>query len=412
MNLLRNILDYLMIKKNSVIFFIFFSLYSLSLADLVKMKVVESRMIGIKVYGKHHVLLPGYLWKSLADKEYVIYYLDNDEVSITDKTTGKVFFIKDRQNFDFFLDDKDSYFVIEKQAFVGHLLFKIGNKTITVINNLSLRDYLYGVVTAEIGDNLGKKDLEAAKAQAVIARTYYLYQKSKYFGDYIIENSSKNQNYLYKRKYSKYVMDAVNSTSDEVLFYKNELVMAVYSADCGGYLASSEEVWSKEIPYLKAKWDGLDFYSENCLHNKKHFYKLKFSVNELENILKKNLFNSPKEQFRTIYIKSRTSSGRVDSLIIYSNLKKYIVEKEKIRYIFKSRRVKTGLPSRLFSIYYIYDDNKLSHVVFAGTGYGHGVGLCQHGALFLSEQGFDYKSILSFYYPGTTLRKIFKGGRK
>jgi stage II sporulation protein D len=252
-----------------------------------------------------------------------------------------------------------------------------GEAGMYLINELPLEDYVRDVVNAEVGTTW---DMEALKAQAVIARTYALYQKSlNGGGNYDITSSVLHQVYK-SNSIDARISYAVKDTEGEVLLYDGKLIEAFYHSTSCGKTESSIEVFGKSIPYLKP----VDVNGETSPYS---IWARKIPVNEIEKAL--NISG-----FTEIKITGYTSTGRVKTLDFLYDRGVLSVKATDLRKLLGWNR----LPSTQFTV---TRDN--GDIIFEGKGYGHGVGLCQWSALEMARDGKTYIEILSYFYPGTTL---------
>lgn len=265
------------------------------------------------------------------------------------------------------------------------------------IEELNIDEYLYGVVSSEMPANF---ELEALKAQAVVARTYTIYQ--------IIHNSSKHENadicdnYLCcqawiskEERFSKWnseeaesnwnkILQAVNETKGKIVTYNKQPINAFFHANSGGVTESSLNIWSGiDYPYLKSVEtsgeDGYTQYASEVILNKQEL---------LEKI--KTQYEDCKIDFEKqdcIQILEYTSSGRVKT-IKFGN--KEIAGTE--------ARTLLGLKSTNFEVA-IDGEN----IIFLVTGYGHGVGMSQTGADSLAKQGLKYEEIIKHFYTNVEI---------
>jgi stage II sporulation protein D len=128
----------------------------------------------------------------------------------------------------------------------------------------------------------------------------------------------------------------------------------------------------------------------------------------IERLYKAKLIESKKYKLSDVKVKSRFNSGRVNELDIIVNngeeiQKTIFLLGNQIRSIIRSSDDKSILRSTLFNIY-LDDEN---NIIITGKGNGHGVGLCQWGAIGQSKKGKDYKEILNHYFPGTNIKSIY-----
>ncbi|MDH5767607.1 MAG: SpoIID/LytB domain-containing protein [Nitrospirota bacterium] len=253
-----------------------------------------------------------------------------------------------------------------------------GDNGFYLINELPLEEYVKGVVIAEVGPNW---EMEALKAQAVISRTYALYQK-KTNGDSIYHLTSSVLHQVYKGSSSDIrVAYAVEGTSGEILTFNGSTIEPFYHSTCGGKTERPEEVFMKSYPYLRS-------VESNCETSPYWVWERKIPLKEIENALKLT-------GIKKITIKSYTLTKRVKELSIVYNSGTTTLRATD----FRRALGWSTLPSTNFTISKDGDS-----ILFSGKGYGHGVGLCQWSAHQMASEGKNYKDILSFFYPGTTLQ--------
>ncbi len=253
-----------------------------------------------------------------------------------------------------------------------------GDSGLYIINELPLEDYIKDVVVAEVSPDW---DMEALKAQAVVSRTYAVYQK-RMNGDSLYHIASSVLHQVYKGNNPDVrIAYAVAKTSGEILTYNGRPIEAFYHSTCGGKTENPEEVFGKSYPYLKSIESSCDLSPYSA-------WERRIQLSEIERALK---ISGIKE----ITIKSYTSSNRVKQLAVKTSFGTTAINATEIR---KALGWKT-LPSTNFTI-----SKNGNSIIFAGKGYGHGIGLCQWSALKMAHEGKNYKEILSFFYPGTILQ--------
>jgi len=253
-----------------------------------------------------------------------------------------------------------------------------GNGGRYLVNELPLEEYVKDVVAAEVSPDW---DMEALKVQAVISRTYALYQK-RMNGNSLYHLASSVLHQVYKGKNpDTRIAYAVSQTSGEVLTFNNVPIEAFYHSTCGGTTENAEEVFGKSYPYLKAVESSCDLSPYSS-------WERKITVEELESALKI-------QGIREVRIKSFTSTKRVKQLSIRTPAKTIAVNAADLRKALGWSR----LPSTKFKI-----SRHGESILFEGQGYGHGVGLCQWGALKMAQDGKNYREILSFFYPGAAIQ--------
>jgi stage II sporulation protein D len=254
-----------------------------------------------------------------------------------------------------------------------------GERGLYVVNEVPLEEYVKGVVSSEVGNNW---EIEALKAQAVVARTYAVYQmihNSK--KPYHITSSVLDQ--VYKSgNISKDIEKAVEETKGEILTYDGEPIIAFYHSTSGGMTEDPVEVFGKSYPYLKP-------IETSCENSPYYVWEKRIPISEIEEA-------SGIRGVKEIYINEITASNRTRNL-------KFITEDGEYIVLAKDLRKNLGwdrLPSTMITN--ISKDNNI--FIFEGKGYGHGVGMCQWTALNMAKKGMNYKEILSRFYPNTTIQ--------
>jgi len=253
---------------------------------------------------------------------------------------------------------------------------------------INFEDYIIGVVAAEMPALFHH---EALKAQSIVSRTYALQkinlEKINSEKNYI-ENISQAFLTIEEMKklwgddfvnYYNRISLAVSSTNGEVIFYGGEPIEAVFHATSGGYTENSENIWNVSLPYLKSVDSSFDEEVADFIH------RHEFTDNELKQILKSNNseINFSKYSFINEFeISESSENGYVQKLKIAN-----------ITYTGAEIRNILNLKSTNFTL---EDGN--GKIIFVTKGYGHGVGMSQTGANYLSQTGYDYKKIISYYY--------------
>jgi stage II sporulation protein D len=259
----------------------------------------------------------------------------------------------------------------------GNIAIWKGAGGLYLINELPLEEYIKSVVSAEVGADW---DMEALKAQAVMSRTYALFQKiqnSK--ASYDITSSVLHQVYKGAQENAR-ISYAVMNTEGEVLTYNGKLIEAFYHSTSGGLTEAPEEVFGKSYPYLKP-------VATTCETSPYWIWERRVPIEEIEKALTLS-------GIQDIHPSSYTSTKRIKTVDVVHNSGTLTVKAVELRKLLGWNR----LPSTNFTV---SRDN--GTMVFDGKGYGHGVGLCQWSALEMARSGMNYKEILSYFYPGTLI---------
>lgn len=268
--------------------------------------------------------------------------------------------------------------IIGGNSYRGQIEVWRGTKGLYLINILPLEDYVEGVVGSEIGPDWS---LEAIKAQAVIARTYALYNilKNGNGKRFHLTSSVLHQAFNGRNK-NPLVAQAVKETRGQILKYEGGPIEAFYHSTSGGLTELPEEVFSKSYPYLKSVPADSSLSPYNI-------WTRRIPLSEIERA-------TGIKNIRDIQIASLTATGRAKEVTIASNPDSIDVEAKELRKLLGWKR----LPSTMFTV--AVEDGIAT---FEGSGFGHGVGLCQWSSQSMALEGKTYGEILSHFYPGAEL---------
>ena len=276
------------------------------------------------------------------------------------------------------------FVLVNGKGYRGVVEITPAEKGVQVVNELPLEDYLIGLINCEISSQW---PMEAVKAQAVIARSYAVFQRDSRKGaPYHLESSVLDQVYEGCDIEDSRAARGVKETAGEVLTFGGSVIQAFYHSNCGGHTESSENVWGYKFPYLNG------VACRYCLNVNPYKWEQKIPLKKVEAQLKSAGFSIP--GLKDIRQVSRNRSGRVTALLLYGSRGKISVP----AVAFRKALGYSVIKSTNFDLR-VNDDE----VLFTGNGNGHGVGLCQWGAKQRAADGFDYREILSYYYPGTRL---------
>ncbi len=318
--------------------------------------------------------------------------------------------------------DKDnSWFSLDGKRYRGFIevIRKDASKMI-VVNELEIEDYLRGVVPKEIG-KITMENVEAAKTQAVAARTY-TFAKFGLRADlgFDLYGNIRDQVYGGMDAEQPLIDQAISSTSGLVATYNNKFIEAYFSSTCGGATANVENTWSggKKIPYLRSINDSRSRNRINsqsfCKASPHYRWTETWTRSQLEASLRKNLAkysnlrnSNQLGTLRNIAIIKKDSSGRNIIMRIITSTGSYDVRGDKIRRVLCRPGTNNILRSTRFDIELVRNSNSISTIIARGGGNGHGVGMCQWGAMGMALLGYTYEQILIHYYPGTQFKYVY-----
>jgi stage II sporulation protein D len=285
---------------------------------------------------------------------------------------------------------------------------------LTLVNRLGMESYLLGVVSAEMGRR-SPVEQAALRAQAVVSRTYAL----KHLGRWRTEGfdlyaTVADQAYGGVGAETAEGRAAVSETRGRVLTYDSAVIEAFYFSTCGGRTAEGYEVFRGAArPYLRSVSDLNESGSAYCSISPRYRWREEWSGEALRATLQQNLpplagaGNAPLGTVTDVRITQRSASGRVDQLSIAVGGSEVRVDGHaRIRQVLRTPGGQQ-LRSTAFSLMATGAGRNVTSLAVDGTGAGHGVGLCQWGAVGRARAGQGYQQILAAYYPGTRLERRY-----
>jgi stage II sporulation protein D len=278
--------------------------------------------------------------------------------------------------------------MIDGKIFRGDLnLIKKDNGQLVVVNKIGLEDYVRGILYHETSHYW---PMEALKVQAIISRTYAVYQRGENKGkDFDVTSDIYSQVYGGSASERFRTDKAVEETKGLIVVYQEKAIPAYFHATCAGHTEDASLLWKTDIPPLKGV--PCDFCKESPHYN---WYYVTF-IGELREQLKKAGYSLG--MIKDIQVLGYDASGRVSELKIVSERNEFNIAAKDLRNIIGPNLLRsTKFKVRLEGL----------DAIFEGTGWGHGVGLCQWGAYFMAKQGVEAKKILQYYYPGTDVATL------
>ena len=349
-------------------------------------------------------------------------FISDDKKSLAKVSSGnKLKFIKNSEKLNltisdmefvsnkFFLtaSDETGIIKIDGKKYRGRIVISTIDSEIKVVNQIGLEDYVKGVMTKEMPIGKVTENYDALKAFSICVRTYAFNKINENKDFFDIYPDTRDQVYGGVEGETVYTNKIVDETKGQNLFYDNQPATIFYHSTCGGQTENVANVFNKKnISYLSGVKDGVEPY---CKISPRYEWTEKYSgevfINRLFNA---KLINSENYTVSNIFIKSHYKSGRVNeleiTLIDFERIKKIILLfGNQIRSIIRSGDGKSILKSTLFDI----NMNDEKNIIITGKGNGHGVGLCQWGAIGQSKKGINFNEILNHYFPGTRIKSIY-----
>lgn len=292
----------------------------------------------------------------------------------------------------------------------GELRITVSAAGLLVVNHVGLDDYLQGVVPLEIGTR-ATGDVAAVEAQAIAARSYAVTHMAGRRRAWDMVATVNDQVYGGASAETRLGNAAVQATAGLVLLYAGRPVNAPYHAACGGSTAEAPDVWrTAGEPYLRRVSDqvpGTDrFY---CDHAPRHRWTRAWTGDELRASVARYVQGlaggGGVAQVRDVRVASVTPAGRVQTLAVETDRRTHLLRGNEMR---EALRSASGdlLYSTYFSAEVRHGRSGVERLTLRGGGNGHGIGMCQSGAIGRARAGHDVRAILRTYYPGTTVGRI------
>ncbi len=290
------------------------------------------------------------------------------------------------------------------------LVRSAGDGRVTGVNVLDLEAYLLGVVPSEIPSLA----IEAVKAQAVAARTYALGNwGSRSTQGFDFYATVADQVYGGVEREDPMAARAVRETRGEIVTYGGAPILAYYHSTCGGRTAAIEQVWNRPPqPYLRSVSDAKPGSGYYCDISHRFDWQEAWSADLLRTVVAPQLAayfgvsTADVAPIEDVEVEARTTSGRVGTLRIRAGGRDWRVHGDSIRWILRPAADRI-LNSVLFDVQQERSAGRVTRLVVNGHGWGHGIGMCQMGAIGRAQAGQSYRQILQAYYSGTEVTRLY-----
>lgn len=339
------------------------------------------------VSGSYKLLADG---NSVADSGVESTYklaLKGDSIQLTqnDKLIGTYIYLKfvgtENEQIKIKLINPDR----KPRIYENNLSFSVSEGYIRIINDVVLDNYIAGVTEAEAGS---RSNLEFYKVQAILARTFALTHINKHVAEGFSLCDQVHCQAYYGKPKDLTIFKAIEETKGKVVVDENlNLIVAAFHSNSGGQTANSEDVWGSKTTYLRSITDSFSIKMPNSKWERRMLTDDWLSYLKLKH-------NFPTEQ----------DEAKSIALNFKQDQRKIFLECSNSRVPLKNIRQDLQLKSTFFSISEINKDS----VLFRGRGYGHGLGMCQEGAMRMSKSGYTYTQILNFYYKNIQLIDLHK----
>lgn len=283
----------------------------------------------------------------------------------------------------------DDVVKINNRLLRGHLeIANIDNRRLVVINEVNLESYVAGLVNAEMPHDW---PVEALEAQAVVARTYALWQKERHLNQYYdMDAGFMDQVYKGAGAEDSKGWRAVHATQGQIITYDSKPILAMYHSMCGGETENSEDAIGYKYPYLRAVKCNFcriapGFKWHYSISMKELRDRLIVKGYTLSNVYGFEILKRSRTQ-RVMIARVITDHGNID---LDGVALRAAIGYDKLKSTLFRFNIKNGV------------------LIFTGRGFGHGVGMCQWGAYGMAKKGYNYSQIIHYYYKGVKIVRMY-----
>ena len=308
---------------------------------------------------------------------------------------------------------RDALITVNGVPYRGSVAVRKGAGGVLAINEVPLEAYLQGVVAAEMGSRTSS-DRAALQAQVIASRTYAIANLGRFERQgFDLRAGTTDQAYRGTQGETPLGNRAVRDTNGLVMTSDGDLVAVFFHSTCGYATASPEEVFRSVRPraYLRSISDrsGDGYY---CERSPQFRWRVEWGGAQLESILRTTVprslgvDQSLVTSINDVHVKTTGQSGRATEIRVRVESGEIPVFGPDVRAVFQTPEGQP-LGSTAVQLSTERSNNRLARLRAAGAGWGHGVGMCQWGAIGRARAGHDFRAILSAYYPGTDISRWY-----
>lgn len=378
------------ILRNLFLFFVLFFLQN-SFAQTMQIGVLtDFKLKKIKINkatGNYHVMADSiYLGLATSNDVIEIIYVSSGNMMVNFK--GNKYSAIRKISLNPIFEEQSIQFtginpVFSARQYEGDFAITALKSALRMVNEIDLETYLEGVIESEAGS---AQKFEYYKVQAIISRTYAKKNELKHSTDgYQLCDRVHCQVYHHKRLNNTQIDSAVSATKHQILCLKNgDFAPTFFSANCGGQTCNPSQVWNENIEGLHSFQDTFCIYTKQATWNKSIpiLDWISFLVNDYnfpidDSISMQLLYDFKQEERQAFYLHPA-----------------YGIPLRDLREEFKLKST------------YFNAKKEGEYMVLNGYGFGHGVGLCQEGAMKMARNSYSFDQIIGFYFPDYTISNI------
>lgn len=305
------------------------------------------------------------------------------------------------------------FVVVDDRPYRGVVEVLAGAGGLVVVNEVPLEAYVAGVVNAEMGRR-ARDERAALEAQAIASRTYALANRGKFGAEgYDLRAGVEDQAYGGVAAETEDGRAAVRATAGLVIAYRGALIAPFYHSTCGSATASPDEAFrsARRVPYLRPVSDRSPggYY---CDRSPRFRWTVEWDGVSLRDILRRTIplvigvDGARLDVVRDVRVHRTGPSGRVGEMRVQVATGEIPVFGPDVRTVFQTPDGRT-LGSTALELEVERRDGVVARLVARGAGWGHGVGMCQWGAVGRARAGQDARTIITTYFPGTTIDRWY-----
>jgi stage II sporulation protein D len=311
---------------------------------------------------------------------------------------------------------ENGHITIGGKEYRGTALLRVNQSgRLSAINVVDIEAYLQGVVPFEIG-RLAPELIAAVKAQAVAARTYAIGNLNRWEAqgfDFLA--TVQDQVYGGVSGEDSVTTRAVQETRGEIVTFQGKPILAYYSSTCGGRTANVEDAWPwrSPLPYLRSVSDSSAGSQRSYCETSSRFrWTVSWTRDSLRRILEQTMtarLGRPIliTRINALELMGPNDSGRARALQLQIDGESHTVPGDSIRWVLRPDATRGLNSTLLFELNAHQNNGEVAGLEVRGGGWGHGVGMCQVGAIGRARAGHDYRDILAAYYSGTRVETVY-----
>ncbi len=362
----------------------------------------------VRLAGEGRVLVQGSRDFTLGPGEVLRALPDGDGVSVEGRPDSRSDRIRVRSA------DRSAFVTVNGRPYRGNVEVYSRAGSVFAVNIVGLEAYLRGVVNAEMGTLAGNEQA-ALEAQAIVSRTYAIKNRGRFRQEgYDISAGVADQAYLGVRRETEQGNRAVANTAGLVVTYRGELASVFYHSTCGYSTASTEEAFRSmsPVPYLQPVTDARSGGGYYCDISPRFRWTVEWDGPELLDILRRTLpavvgvDGAAVDQIYDVRTRAVGRSRRVTELRIQVSGGEIPVFGPDIRRVLETPEGRP-LGSSAIEIAPVRSGATVERLRISGAGWGHGVGMCQWGAIGRARAGQSARTIIATYFPGTSVERWY-----